>query len=107
MANEYYDHTTYPQDGAPGDPADLRAELDAIEAAFDKLPQMSGNDNAIVVVNSGGTALSSMAAPSGSLVGTSATQTLTNKTLTAPTISTPTLTLKQSDAPTPTAEGDI
>lgn len=36
------------------------------------------------------------------LVGLAATQTLTNKTLT-----TPTLTLKQSAAPTPTAEGDI
>lgn len=36
------------------------------------------------------------------LVGLTATQTLTNKTLT-----TPTLTLKQSAAPTPTAEGDI
>jgi hypothetical protein len=36
------------------------------------------------------------------MVGTSATQTLTNKTL-----ATPTLTLKQSSAPTPTAEGEI
>lgn len=38
----------------------------------------------------------------GSIVGTTDTQTLTNKTLT-----TPTLTLKQGVAPTPTAEGDI
>lgn len=37
----------------------------------------------------------------------SGTQTLTNKTLTSPAINTPTLTLKQSAAPVPTAEGDI
>lgn len=40
--------------------------------------------------------------PSGDVVGTTDSQTLTNKTLT-----TPTLTLKQSLTPTPTAEGDI
>lgn len=39
---------------------------------------------------------------SGALVGTTDSQTLTNKTLT-----TPTLTLKQSTTPTPTAEGDL
>lgn len=38
----------------------------------------------------------------GAVVGTTDSQTLTNKTLT-----TPTLTLKQSTTPTPTAEGDI
>lgn len=43
----------------------------------------------------------------GTVVGTSDTQTLTNKTITSPTITTPTLTLKQSASPTPTAEGDI
>lgn len=51
------------------------------------------------------------------LVGTTATQTLTNKTLTSPTITgatlttatitTPTLTLANSASPTPTTEGDI
>lgn len=43
----------------------------------------------------------------GSVVGTTDSQTLTNKTLTSPTITTPTLTLKQSASPAPTAEGDI
>lgn len=43
----------------------------------------------------------------GTVVGTSDTQTLSNKTITSPTITTPTLTLKQSASPTPTAEGDI
>lgn len=60
--------------------------------------------NQYVRVNSGGTALegSSLTIPSGDLVGTSATQTLTNKTITQPT-----LTLKQGTSVTPTAEGDI
>ncbi|TIQ82574.1 MAG: hypothetical protein E5X64_36050, partial [Mesorhizobium sp.] len=48
---------------------------------------------------------------SSTVVTLAGTQTLTNKTLTSPTIdtptlNTPTLTLKQSAAPTPTAEGD-
>ncbi|RWD77485.1 hypothetical protein [Mesorhizobium sp.] len=46
-------------------------------------------------------------APSGTVVGHSDVQTLSNKTLTAPAINNPTLVLKQSAAPTPTAEGDI
>lgn len=44
---------------------------------------------------------------SGTVVGTTDTQTLTNKTLTSPTVNNPTLVLKQSASPTPTAEGDI
>lgn len=55
--NPYYDHTTYPTPNAPGSSAQLRAELDLIEAGFDKLPTLSGNGNKIVVVNAGGTAL--------------------------------------------------
>ena len=42
----------------------------------------------LVRVNTGATALEGLTAPGGSLVGTTATQTLTNKTLTAPVIAT-------------------
>ena len=43
----------------------------------------------------------------GDFVGTTDTQTLTNKTLTSPTINNPTLTLTQSTAPSPTSNGVI
>lgn len=58
----------------------------------------------LIRVNSGASAIESSGktAPTGDIVGSSDTQTLTNKTITQPTI-----TLKQSAAPTPTAEGDI
>lgn len=58
----------------------------------------------LLQVNSGGTAVESSGktVPSGTIVGTTDSQTLTNKTLT-----TPTLTLKQSTSAAPTAEGDI
>jgi len=45
--------------------------------------------------------------PTGTFVGISDTQTLTNKTLTSPVITSPTLTLAQSTTPTPTAEGVV
>ena len=57
MANEYYDHTTYPAQGASGSSSALRSELDSIETGFDKMPTLAGNGTEIVVVNSGGTAL--------------------------------------------------
>lgn len=57
MANEYYDHTTYPSTGAAGSSSAMRAELNTIEAGFDKLPTMTGNGGEIVAVNSGATAL--------------------------------------------------
>ena len=40
----------------------MRAELDAVEAGFDKLPTLSGNGGELVVVNAGGTALTSITA---------------------------------------------
>jgi len=60
MANEFYDHTTYPSQGAAGSSAALRAELDSIEAGFDKLPTMAGNGGKLVAINAGGTALESV-----------------------------------------------
>jgi hypothetical protein len=57
MPNEYYDHTTYPAQGASGSSAALRAELDAVEAGFNKLPTLAGNGSEIVAVNAGATAL--------------------------------------------------
>lgn len=56
-ANDYYDSTGYPGSGAQGSSADMRAELDLIEAAFNKLPTLSGNAGKPVKVNAGGTAL--------------------------------------------------
>lgn len=41
--SEYFDHTTYPAQGAPGSSSAMRAELDKIEAGFGKLPDLSGN----------------------------------------------------------------
>jgi hypothetical protein len=48
----YYDHTTYPPVGAAGSSAAMRAELDTIEAAFNKLPTMAANGNKLVKVAS-------------------------------------------------------
>ncbi len=55
--NEYYDSTGYPSTGAAGSSASMRAEFDAIEAGFVKLPTMAGNGGEPVFVNAGGTAL--------------------------------------------------
>jgi hypothetical protein len=57
MANEYYDSTGYPQTGASGSSASMRAELDSVEAGFNKLPTLTANGNKLVKVNSAGTGL--------------------------------------------------
>jgi hypothetical protein len=56
-AGQFYDHTTYPSTGAPGSSAALRAELDAIEAGFNKLPTMTGNAGKLIKVSEAGTDL--------------------------------------------------
>ncbi len=58
MSNEYYDHNNYPVQGAQGSSAAMRAELDLIEAGFNKLPVLTGNGNKLVKINAGGTGLS-------------------------------------------------
>lgn len=62
----------------------------------------AGTAGDIPIWNADGDIVDGPTPPSGAIVGTTDTQTLTNKTLTQPTI-----TLKQGTAPTPTAEGDI
>ena len=52
MSNQYYDHTTYPNPNAPGASAALRAELNLIEAGFDKLPTLTGNAGKLVSIAS-------------------------------------------------------
>lgn len=89
MANEYYDSSGAPSTGSALSSAAIRAEFAAIEAAFDILPTLTGNNNEVIVINSGGTGLSSVAI-TGSIVDTGSTQTLTSKTLTSPVINTPT-----------------
>lgn len=63
LANDYYDHGSFPTTGSAATSAAMRAELDLISAGFDKLPSFSGNANEIVTVNSGATALTSTATP--------------------------------------------
>lgn len=57
MSNEFYDHTTYPAPNASGSSAQLRAELEKIEAGFAKLPTLSGSGAKLVRVNILGTGL--------------------------------------------------
>jgi hypothetical protein len=85
MANEYFDHSTYPATGALGTSSAMRSELDNIEAGFDKLPTMAGNGGEIVAVNAGGTALEAI-----TTTGTGSGVRATSPTLTTPLLGTPT-----------------
>lgn len=62
MANEYYDSTGAPANASLGNPALIRAEFDAIEGAFDKLPTLTGNANEAIFVNAGATGLEALSA---------------------------------------------
>jgi hypothetical protein len=81
MSNDFYNPSGYPAPNAPGASASMRAELDLVQAGFDKLPTLTGNGSKLVAINAGGTAMSAETKPTGDLVGTTATQTLTNKTV--------------------------
>jgi hypothetical protein len=93
MSNQFYNHTTYPQTGSSGSSASLRAELESISSGFDKLPVLTGNANKLVKVSGSEAVLDTLTAPTGAIVGTTDTQTLTNKTLVATTIAAATNTI--------------
>lgn len=58
MSNSFYNHGSFPTTGSSATSASMRAELDLVGAAFDKMPTLSGgNANMFVLVNSTGTAL--------------------------------------------------
>lgn len=56
-ANEFYDSTGTPSSNTLASSSSMRAEFDLVEAGFNKLPTMAANGDEVVVVNAGGTAL--------------------------------------------------
>lgn len=120
MSNPYFNVTGNPATGSSGSSSLVRAEFAAIQAGFALLPTLSGNANAVLQINTGGTAIgvlpkafslganfttsgaynltltatatTSVTLPSTGTVATLAgAESLSNKTLTSPVISSPTL----------------
>jgi len=60
--SDYYDSTGAPQQGAVGNSATIRAEFDAIESGFAKLPDLAGNGDLPIFVNSAGNGLTHVTA---------------------------------------------
>lgn len=57
MANTYYNHTSFPATRQAGDSALMRAELESIEAGFDKLIDPATHAGQLVAINAGGSAM--------------------------------------------------
>jgi hypothetical protein len=57
MSNEFFTKTGNPATGSSGSSALIRAEIAAIETAFDMMPTLTGNGGKSVKINTGGTAL--------------------------------------------------
>lgn len=83
--SDWYNHTTFPAFGTPGSSASMRAELDAIETAFNKLPTITGNGSKVLAVNSAGTAVEAI-----TTTGTGNGVRATSPTLVTPLLGTPT-----------------
>jgi hypothetical protein len=80
-AAEFYSHGTFPSTGAFGSSSAMRAELEAIETGFGKLPDLSGNGGKIVAINAGATALEAI-----TTTGTGSGVRATSPTLVTPNI---------------------
>jgi hypothetical protein len=78
MANDYYNHTSFPIAGSQGSSALMRGELQSIMAGFDKLPVLTGNGGKFAIVNPSGTGLvvsSALSESGGNLTCTSTAMT--------------------------------
>ena len=73
MANDFYNHGSFPTTGSAATSASIRAELDLIAVGFDKMPTLTASANAIIVVNSTATALTSIASLPATAGGTGQT----------------------------------
>ena len=60
VGNEFYNATGAPATGSGLSSSTMRAEFAAAEDGFDLLPTLSGNGDKIVVINAGGTSLTSI-----------------------------------------------
>jgi hypothetical protein len=83
--SEFYDHSTFPSQGAFGASSSMRAELELIETGFGKLAGLSGNGGKIIAVNAGATAYEAL-----TTTGTGNGVRATSPTLVTPILGTPT-----------------
>ena len=84
MANNFFTASGNPATGAQGSSATMRAEFEAIEDGFDKLPVLTGNGGKVIAVNTGATTLEAVAT-----TGTGDVVRATSPTFVTPALGTP------------------